>query len=328
MVLRFRLITATVLSILVFTILGVTLSSVAPRVYALAHSSNVAYVTDFGSGVCDSTGPPIPGSSILRNAVTGAPPAGCPATPHFTTTGGNTITFTDITPTAIDAGGLAVLTPFDTVLLYEVCDIASHPATMTALNAYLTAGDGKVVFYDSDRCYGAMTPNYSTFLFPFTTSNPGEGGAVGIPTFIETVSPPAVLIRSLSGISTTFPSTDAIGDSNSFVTENSAWCVAEEGSLVADPASPPPVVGFQIGYARTTAGGLVIWDGNDNYVTSPNAWDTQVFSNILDQPFNPDSLPCSLQAAPPIPEYPLGLPLLAVFMTFAYAVIKRRTIIR
>jgi hypothetical protein len=32
----------------------------------------------------------------------------------------------------------------------------------------------------------------------------------------------------------------------------------------------------------------------------------------------------TVTAGPPIPEYPLGLPLLAIFMVLGYAVIKRR----
>ena len=260
------------------------LSAMAPRAYALAHSSKVAYVTDFGAmSVC---APDFRNSSIFVNAFTGAPPAGCPNAPTYTTTGGNTVTFTDVTVAAIDAGGLAAISGFDTVLLYEVCDIASHPATMTALNVYLTAGDGKVVIYDSDMCYGATIPNYSTFLFPFTTSNPGPGGFPGTPTFIETESSPAVLTRSLAGILTN--DTDAIGDSNTFVANNPAWCAAEEGP------NGKGAVGIQIGYARTAAGGLAIYDGNDNWstISQANGWDAQAFSNILDQPFNPDGLPC------------------------------------
>jgi hypothetical protein len=33
----------------------------------------------------------------------------------------------------------------------------------------------------------------------------------------------------------------------------------------------------------------------------------------------------ALDPASPVPEYPLGLPILAIFMVLAYAVIKRRT---
>jgi len=257
--------------------------AIAPRVYAFAHSSKVAYVTDFGSmSVCATNGID---SSIFVNAITDAPPAGCPNVPTYTTTGGNTVTFTDVTVAAIDAGGLAAIAGFDTVLLYEVCDIANHTATMAALNSYLTAGDGKLVIYDADRCYGPTIPNYGTFLFPFTTSNPGPEGYAGTPTFIETETQPAVLTRALAGI-LTGNSTDAIGDSNTFVANNPAWCAAEEGP------NGLGVVGIQIGYARTAAGGLVIYDGNDNWSTYGHAWDAQVFSNILDQPFNPDGLPC------------------------------------
>jgi hypothetical protein len=220
------------------------------------------------------------------NAITGAAPSGCPGpAPTFTTSGGNTVTFTDVTVDAIDAGSLGAISGFDTVLLYEVCDIANHPATMNALNAYLTAGDGKVVIYDADMCAGDRTPNYNNFLFPFATSNPGPIGYRAAPTFIEPETLPAVLTRGLAGIEAN--TSDAIGDSNTFVANNPAWCVAEQGP------NGIGAIGIQIGYARTAAGGLVIYDGNDNFYTTPaSAWDVQVFNNILDQPFNPDSLPC------------------------------------
>jgi hypothetical protein len=55
------------------------------------------------------------------------------------------------------------------------------------------------------------------------------------------------------------------------------------------------VTGIQAGYARTGTGGLVIWNGYDQWFTyGPNFVDAQIFDNMLDQPFNPDSLPCGV----------------------------------
>jgi hypothetical protein len=289
----------TVLILLIILTSIFSLSALASPVYvhALSHSIQVAYVTDFyPMQVCSTS---TLSTSIFVSAITGSPPVGCPSSAHptYTTVGGNTVTFTDVTVAAIDAGGLAAISGFDTVLLYEVCDIGnpSHSITMTALNNYLTAGNGKVVIYDSDRCSGnnpaTPIPHYNTFLYPFTTSNPGPVGHSLAPTWIETESPPAVLTRALPGISTTNPINDAIGDSNTFVTYDPAWCAAERGPN--ENGAGVGVTGIQIAYARTPAGGLVIYDGNDNWWTDgPNAWDRQVFDNILDQPFNLDSLPC------------------------------------
>lgn len=36
-------------------------------------------------------------------------------------------------------------------------------------------------------------------------------------------------------------------------------------------------------------------------------------------------VPFTVQAAPPIPEYPIGLPLLAIFVVIGYGLIRRRT---
>src|SRR5690242_14913115 len=94
-----------------------------PHASALAHSSNVAYVFDFGTGISDTGGPGI-GSSILVNAVNGV---AIPSGGTYTTASGTVATITDVPVGTVDTGGLAAISGFDTVVLYEVCDIASHP---------------------------------------------------------------------------------------------------------------------------------------------------------------------------------------------------------
>ena len=271
-----------------------------PQASALSHSTNVAYVTDFGTGLCDTTGPGS-GSSVFVNAVNGTAPTGCPSGPITYTTGsnqfatianGNTVTFTDVAVSTIDAGGVATLAPFDTVMLYEVCDIGSHPGLMAAVNSYLvTGGDHKVIILDGDRCspISAGSANYTSFLFPFTSSNPGPLGETGNVTFVESESSPAVLTRAITtGVVNT---TDAIGDSNTFTSNTGGWCAAQIGTN----GEFPPITGIQTGYARTATGGLAIWNGWDTWFTfGANQPDAQIFDNILDQPFNPDSLPCGV----------------------------------
>jgi len=250
----------------------------------------VAYVTDAsctffgGSGGIEDTH--FPGCSILKDAVTGLP---IPNGGSFTTTGGHVVKFTDVPVSAIDAGGLGAISGYDTVMLFQVCDFGSHPNLVSALNTYLTSGLGKVIIDDGDWCApgDGGSPNYSAFLFPFTSSNPGPRGASGTVTFVETESPPAVVTRSLTLGTPTF--NDAIGDSNTFASNTGGWCAATKGTnaLGAD--------NIQVGYARTTSGGLALYSGNDNFFTfGANAWDAAVFNNFLDQPFNPDSLPCGL----------------------------------
>src|SRR5438477_6971151 len=152
-------------------------------------STNVAYITDFGLG---ANVPSFLGSSIWRNALTGTPPGATYTTADLS----KTVTITDVSVTAIDAGGAATLAGFSTAVMYMVCDIGSHPNTMAAINSFLTTGH-KLMIYDGDRCFpgGAGTPNYSTFLFPFTTSNPGPQGRPGC--YITVV--PSTLTTGLAG---------------------------------------------------------------------------------------------------------------------------------
>lgn len=262
-----------------------------PNANALANSSNVAYVTDAGctifggsGGVEDSFGPP--GCSIFTNAITGSP---LPNGGTYTTPAGNAVKFTDVPVSVIDSGGISALAGYDTVMLYMICDISSHPNLISAINTYLANGSGKVVIFDGDSCATGVggVPNYSSFLFPFTSSNPGPAGGTGSITLVEPESLPATLTR---GISTGLVSpTDAVGDSNTFTSNVGGWCAALEGGNILGTND------IQVGYARTGNGGLAIYDGQDTWFTfGANAFDKSVFDNILDQPFTPDSLPCGI----------------------------------
>jgi hypothetical protein len=258
---------------------------IANPAYALLHSSKVAYVTDFGSGIGDAV---FRGSSILRNAITGIV---IPSGGSYTTASGTQVTFTDVPVSKINTDGLNAISGFDTVMLYQVCDIGApvNAPLVTALNSYLNAGLGKVVIFDGDRCapsYGGI-PDYSTFLFPFTSSNPGPLGATGTLSLIENETSLATLAK---GVKAGFVGdTDAIGDSNTFTSNAGGWCSAFQGTNILK------ATGIQEGYVRTSAGGLAIWNGNDMWFTfGPNAHDKVVFDNILDQPSNPDGLPCGL----------------------------------
>ncbi len=271
--------------LLIFAISAIAWSRPLPEVHALAHSTKVAYLADNTVQCGGAVG--LTGCNVFNRAVVGATCNTSPCT--YTTPSGNTATFTDLSVTSVDSGGIGVLSGYDTVFLYQVCDIGSHPNLVNALNNYLNHGMGKVILYDGDWCAPGFggTPDYSLFLFPFQSSNPGPRGATGTATLVESETLPATITRGLSA--GFVGSTDAIGDSNTFTSNAGGWCTAVQGTNTLG------VTGIQIGYARTPSGGLAIYNGEDNAFTfGPNAWDTQLFNNIIDQPFNPDDLPCGV----------------------------------
>ncbi len=274
--------------VVVAVLVGLANVAFSPAAHA-ATSTNVAYVTDFGAGLSDPVAPPgVPGSSIFNNAITGAP---LPNGGSY-----NGATFTDVPVTAIDASPLTALVPYDTVLLYEVCSIASHPLALGAINTFLTNG-GKVMIFDSDTCapsaHGAA--NWSGFLYPFTTTSPGPVGGGGS---YLTVVPSSLT----TGLSAGPQPRDAVGDANVFTAFSGPWCVS-----IAAESDLNGVPGFVEAYARTPAGGLVIYEGEDFWFTwkgtvlgPPDlAHLKQVFDLVLAQPFNPDGLPAGVDC--PIP---------------------------
>ena len=266
-------------------LLGLAFAAFSPAAHA-ATSTKVAYVTDFGAGVNDSA---FPGSSIFNNAVGGAP------LPNGGTYNG--ATFTNVPISTIDGNPATALTGYDTVVLYMVCSIGSHPIALGAINTFLANG-GKVMIFDSDACapsaHGAA--NWSGFLFPFATTSPGPVGLAG--NYL------AVVPSSLTTGLTVGPQpADAVGDANVFTSPAGPWCAAITAQ--SDISGQPP--GIVEAYARTPGGGLAIYEGEDFWFTwkgtslgpADLAHLKQVFDLVLAQPFNPDGLPSGLSC--PIP---------------------------
>ncbi|MFL6115892.1 MAG: choice-of-anchor P family protein [Catenulispora sp.] len=244
---------------------------------AATGTADVAYVYDFGAGVNDTA---FTGSSIFTNAVTG--------TVHGSghTASYNAVNFTDVPVSTVDGTGDGAFAGYDTVLLYEVCDIASHPATLHAVNTFLDNG-GKVLIFDGDRCSAATSggnADYAGFAFPFTTDAPGPKGGLDVSyTFVET----STLTDSIKPGDE--PPGDELGDSNVFTGQSGGWCTALQSSNV-DGVNPGNVEA----YARTINGGLAIWNGEDFWFTdgaSPHL--KEVFDLALAQAHNPDGLPCT-----------------------------------
>ncbi|HMC67637.1 MAG TPA: Ig-like domain-containing protein, partial [Mycobacteriales bacterium] len=266
-------------------LLGLALVVFSPAAHAVT-STKVAYVTDFGTGLSDAG---FPASSIFNNAVTGSP------LPNGGTYNG--ATFTDVPISAIDTSPATALAPYDTVLLYQVCSIGSHPIALGAINAFLAAG-GKVMIFDSDACAPSArgAANWSGFLFPFTTTSPGPVGGGG--DYLAVV--PSTLT---TGLAVGPQPPDAVGDANVFTSFSGPWCVSITGQ--SDLPNNPP--GFVEAYARTPAGGLAIYEGEDFWFTwkgtslgpADLAHLKTVFDLVLAQPFRPDGLPAGLDC--PIP---------------------------
>src|SRR2546427_3168036 len=149
-----RLFCAVILSVLFVS------SVFAVRVYATSHTSNVAYVTDASS----SSYQDLAGSNIWDNAVNVNGTNDCLPT-HTSPCTYHSVTFTDVSASIVTS--VSSFSGFDTVLLYQVCDIGNQTTLMSALNAFLTNG-GKVVIFDRDwrAPNDGGGPNYSTFEFP------------------------------------------------------------------------------------------------------------------------------------------------------------------
>jgi hypothetical protein len=263
----------------------------APAHAATTH--NVAYVTNFGTGIND-TGGPGRGSSIFVNAVTGSP-IGSGNTGTY-----NGVSFTNVTVATLDATGSGALNGFDSLIMYQICDINSHPTAETVINTFLDNG-GKVMVFDADRCAPGAggIANYSNFLFPFTTSSPGPRGASGSYTAIESSS-------LTSGLAVGPQPGDAVGDANTFTSNAGGWCTSIKATNTLGNN------GNVEAYARTVNGGLAVFEGEDFWFSfGPTAHLKQVFDLVLAQAFNPDGLPCTNPASgikldPPTASDPVG----------------------
>ena len=108
----------------------------------------------------------------------------------------------------------------------------------------------------------------------------------------------------------------------------------DAGSGTVSPACPAPTGCNEAANIGTTVS--ITATPNSGFQFS--SWSTQTGASCLG---GPTVNPCQVQIPvgtnfagtigatftpiPPVPEYPIGLPLLAIFMVLAYAVIKRRT---
>jgi hypothetical protein len=219
--------------------------------------------------------------------------------------GGYAPTFTNVNPFAI--GATEDLSGFDTVVLVGICDIGSanfldNPSWKATINGFI-AGGGKLIIWDSE----CRSTDYSKFLLPFTTDNPGPHGASGTLSITEENS----LSRSAPAANPRFvdvglvgSGTDAVGDANVFLSFNPLWCVDMRAinAGIGAPAKPTHTYsGTKTLKPNGFGDGLIIYNGLDKdrlrngqgFGTGTGA---ENFGRIwlfeLLQPFNPDALPC------------------------------------
>lgn len=249
-------------------------------------SKKVAYVYDNAlfsctteCGMNDTRGPGS-GGSIFVNAVGGVAP-GTGNEGHYTPSGGSEVELKNVTLEELDAKPhLLEEEGFDTAILYQTCNIAGHPAALAQINAFLESAH-KVMIFDADGCSpgGKGEPNWSGFIFPFATNNPGPEGAEGPYTAVE----PSSLTTGLSVGPQEF---DAVGDANIFTSSSVHWFQAIAATNVHG------VNGTVMAYARTASGGLALYEGEDFWFTdTPDPHLKLVFDNLLNQRWNPDKLP-------------------------------------
>jgi len=208
--------------------------------------------------------------------------AGCMPTTGFS--GGYSPTFTNVATANLPS----VINNYDTVVLLQVCNIGTWLADQNwrdALHNWINAGH-KLIIYDSDAC-GGMTLDYSEFIYPFTTNNPGQWGSNdGILEDVEentlsSTDPSSPYYIDILDIQN---NTDAVGDASVMLTQDSNWM----GDLRATN-----VYGY-VGYTHTYAeygSGLIIYNGLDSDYIGSHANLAKLWELELKQQWDPSGLP-------------------------------------
>ena len=164
-------------------------------------------------------------------------------------------TFTSLPWANVTAGNL---TAYQIVVLLIDAGASSpvlSPQQASDLNAWVNAG-GKLIMYDSEM----SAIDYSWLIYPFTTNNPGAMGASGELTYLEdndlgngNPASPYYINITQQGANVW---SDAVGDSNVFVTQDVHWCGHIEAINVNN------VTGWVHTYA-VYGNGLMIYNGFD-----------------------------------------------------------------
>jgi len=222
--------------------------------------------------------------------------------------GGYAPTFTNVDPVRI--GVTESLSGFDTVVLVGICDIGSatflgNPAWRSTIDGFV-AGGGKLIIWDSE----CQNTDYSNFVLPFTTNNPGQLGANGTLSITEenSLSRSSPFSPRFVDVGLVGSQTDAVGDANVFIGFDPRWCV-DMRAINASIGAPARPTHTYAGTAKLPGSGLgnglIIYNGLDKDVlANGQGFGTgngrenlgRIWLFELLQPFNPDGLPCGVAA--------------------------------
>ncbi len=222
------------------------------------------------------------------------------------------------------------------------CLCSSNPAVVTVTLGSVASGDVIVVGLEFPSLYSSLISLTDTLHSSFTqavtapslghtaaiyTATLSSGGADTVTaTFTNTISPPNyydVFVYEVAGVTTTGAATGTgTGTSTSVSTSSVSFQAgAFLFGMIYDAEGTPATAGP--GFTLSTENlGVGVSNGQfSDPVSSPTT-----FPATLSSSTNWIEAGIALNPAPPIPEYPLGLPILAIFMIFGYAVIRRKNI--
>lgn len=206
--------------------------------------------------------------------------------------------FTPVSPDTIANASSNPLAGYDTVVLVGICNIGNYlaiPQFKSRIEAFVFNG-GKLLIWDAE----CQATDYSSFVFPFTSNNPGAQGAPGLLTDVEENTLSSNIPASPYYVNDAAVSTDAeVGDANVFVTFNPNWCTDLRATNINGVNGPTQT------YAHYGAG-LIVYSGLDKDALfngigfdAASADGAEHLARIwlfeLQQPFNPDSLPCGVR---------------------------------
>ena len=266
---------------------------------AASSSSSVGYLKDTSTG---SNSLWVDGFGISNVADGGSYSTVAPAPSA-------TVTIHNVSMTTLDTPSSTALANLDTLVVFDVCDMASHLNAMKAINTFLDGG-GKILLLDGAWCTDGNggTGNWSAFEKSFTDSY-----AQFLPQHPAAASGQYSPVES-SALTTGLPDCtptpcnepgDVLSNALTLNPTSTGWCEALGGTDSNNGATTPTqtVTGAIMAYNRNNASsGLVLYEGEpftlSNGTTATAKHLRLVFDDMLAKTWNPDGLSCSNPVSP------------------------------